>query len=493
MAGERPRAIRSVLILGGGLTGLSAAAAFARALPRVRITLVETPADPAALADRMPGTLPAIHAFHRAIGLSEEALLRSGAAAPRLGLRFDHWSKSGKPWLHVHGDHGLPYGTLPFHQLWTAARRAKQAQSFHLYAAAGALAAEDRFAFPNTDPRSLLSTFDYALRLHPAAYAAQLAALAGNRLLRARGEMGGIQRRDDGGVAALLLKDGRRFEADLFLDCAGPAAPLLSRLDDAFEDWSPFLPADRLLIGSGRRTQPSGVDILTATDIGWRWTVPGSFAGLAYASAAADEAKARRVLRTEAAIEEAEAVTIRPGRRPRPWIRNVLALGDAAVAVDPLEWTNLHLAQSGILRALDLLPGRDCNPVELAEYVRRSEWEASRIRDFLALHYLRSGRTSGAFWRGLARRPLPGSLDDDLHHFLKRGRLPFHEEESFTRDSWLSVLFGLGLVPEDVEPAARLETPDEAFAAMRRFAERVQAEMASAPAYAAFPPGRPAR
>src|SRR4051812_4131522 len=165
---ERPRAIRSILILGGGLTALSAAAAFGRALPRVRITLVEPPPDPAALADRMPGTLASIHAFHAAIGLSEEALLASGAATPRLGLRFEHWSASGKPWYHVHGDHGLPYGTLPFHQLWIRARRAKQAEPFHLYAAAGALAAAERFAFPTTDPQSLLSTFDFALRLDPA-------------------------------------------------------------------------------------------------------------------------------------------------------------------------------------------------------------------------------------------------------------------------------------------------------------------------------------
>jgi len=40
------RAIRSVAILGGGITGLSAAVAFARALPQVVITVIETAPDP---------------------------------------------------------------------------------------------------------------------------------------------------------------------------------------------------------------------------------------------------------------------------------------------------------------------------------------------------------------------------------------------------------------------------------------------------------------
>ncbi|HEX5182194.1 MAG TPA: tryptophan 7-halogenase [Allosphingosinicella sp.] len=490
---ERPRAIRSILVLGGGLTGLSAAAAFAKALPRARITLVALPPDPAALADRMPGSLPAIHHFHAAIGLDEAALLRSGAAAPRLALRFEHWSASGASWLHVYGDHGLPLGAIPFHQVWAAARRAGRAAPFHFYAAAGALAAGNRFAPPNHDPQSLLSTFDYALRLEPDTYAARLAAAAGKRLLRARGEFGGVQMREDGGVASILLKDGRRFEADLFLDCAGPAAPLLGRLDSGWEDWSPFLPADRLLIGTAPAA-PSPSDLVSANSIGWCWSAPGreeGFAGFAYASAIAAEAWARRAFAAEAEVEDAELIVLRPGRRPRPWVRNVLALGDSAVAVDPLQWTNLALAHSAISRALELLPGRDCHPVELAEYNRRAEQEARRVRDVLALHYLRSGRAEGDFWRGLADRPLPDSLDDMLHHFLKRGRLPFHEEELFTRDSRLAILFGLGLAPEHLDPAAAAAGSKEALNALQKFEQRVQAETGGAPAYTDFLRGLP--
>lgn len=176
-------------------------------------------------------------------------------------------------------------------------------------------------------------------------------------------------------------------------------------------------------------------------------------------------------------------MAIRTGRRPAPWTRNVLALGDAAIAVDPLGGANLNLAQSGIMRALELLPGRDCHPLELAEYNRRSEWEALRVRDFIALHYLRSGRSAGPFWTALAGRAPPHSLAKTLEQWERRGRLPFFEEESFDRESWTSALLGLGIMPREVDPIADAMGIDEAAAAVARQAEHLARFAERLPAY----------
>jgi tryptophan halogenase len=119
-------------------------------------------------------------------------------------------------------------------------------------------------------------------------------------------------------------------------------------------------------------------------------------------------------------------------------------LGDAAIVLDPLHWPNLHLAQSTITRALDLLPGRDCHPVEIAEYNRRSREEAWRMRDFHALHYLRAG----------APIEVPESLARTLQQFESRGRLPVYDEDSLPDEIWLSALLGLGVLPRDIQPVA---------------------------------------
>ena len=453
------RAIRTIAVVGGGIVAFSAAIAFARALPRTRVGLVETPPDPAALADRLSGTLSSVHAFHATIGLNEADLLRRGVVTHKLGTRFERWPANGEPWIHVHGDYGRDSGGIAFHHAWIRARLAGRAAPFDRFSAAAALAAAGRFVHPTSDPESPLSTYSFALRLDPERYR-QILAEAASRLplLRSRGRIAGVDRREDGAVAALLLEDGRRLEADLFVDCTGPSAQILSRLDGGFEDWGQWHPADRLLIGSrANEAGPGPLDAAVASAIGWRGEAPvgaRSLVTFAYSSKAADEAEARRALASETGIDEAEAVALRPGRRPGPWVGNVLAIGDAAEAVDPLEGTNLHLAQSAIMRALGLLPGRDCHPLELREYNRRTEQQVLRVRDFIALHYLRSGRAEGAFWEPLVKRAPPDSLCHTLEQFQRRARLPYYENESFDRHGWAAVLLGLGVLPDHVDPVA---------------------------------------
>ena len=463
------RGFRTICVAGGGIVALSAALAFARALPRTKVTLLALPVPADALADRLPGTLADVHLFHAAVGVNELDLVRSGIATHRLGTRFERWSAGASPWYHAFGEHGRPTGGVAFHHLWLRAHRAGRARPYHAYSMAAALADAGKFVHPVEDGRSPLSTFLSALRLDPQAYAGLLAERAA-KLARVEGELGEVECRPDGGVAALRLKDGRRIEADLFVDCAGPEAPVLSALDPEFEDWSEWLPCDLIALGPAD-TKLTSCDLVEAETAGWRWIAPHPRSPVkARLTASAFEAGAR-------------GLSIRRGRRPRPWVRNVLALGDSATSVDPLHQCNLHLAQRAILLALELLPGRDCHSLELAEYNRRSGQRTLRVRDFLALHYLRSGRRDGDLWREMASREPPDSLARTLEQFEARGRLPFHEEESFEPEAWLAALLGLGILPRAAAPASTGVDPHEAAEAMERLAGEIAAITSQAPAY----------
>jgi tryptophan 7-halogenase len=491
MQAAEERAIRSVAVLGGGIIGLSAALAFARALPAVRITLVARPADPAALCDRLPGSLPAIGRFHAAIGLNELELVGDGIATHRLGTRFDGWSADGAPWYHVFGEYGLAAEGVAFHQLWVRARKEKRALAYHHYSAGAVLAEAEKFVHPEDRPDSPLSTYLYALQLDTGRYRERLLTHSAKYPIeRIEAGLSEVEHRQGGGIAALRLSDGSRLEADLFIDCTGPSAPLRSALDGDYEDWSYCLPCDSLLLGEAPSpSSPSPIDRVFATSAGWRWSSPLSdrtSVGLGFASAIVDEAQAEKVFTSEAGVKNAERVRVRPGRRPEPWKHNVLALGDAAVSVDPLQSVGLHLAQSAILRALELLPGRDCHSLELREYNRRTEQETARVRDFLALHYLRSGRTDGQFWKAAAQLHPPESLAHTLDQFEARGRLPFFEEESFDKQSWLAVLLGMGVVPANVDPVATRIDPERAAAGMERLAESLAQLPNRLPSYADY-------
>ncbi|MBV9884054.1 MAG: tryptophan 7-halogenase, partial [Sphingomonadaceae bacterium] len=171
---------------------------------------------------------------------------------------------------------------------------------------------------------------------------------------------------------------------------------------------------------------------------------------------------------------------IRAGCRPQPWLRNCVAIGDAAAAMEPLEWGNLHLAHSAIDRIVSMMPDRDCGAVELWDYNRQSVAEADRMRDFLVLHYVASRRPE-PFWQAAAAAEPPASLAHTLTLFRSRGRLPIYEEETFSRDSWLAVLLGQGVIPERIDPLVETLPAAQADQAMARLRETISALVPTLP------------
>lgn len=452
---EGARAIRSVCIAGAGPVGLGAALAFARALPMVRVTLIDCGTDPAALADRLGTTLPVSRAFHAAVGIGERDLVAAGAATPCLGTRFSGWSAGGEDWTLSFGEHGLAASGVAFHHLWVRAKLAGSAPSFHRCALGAVLGNAGRFVHPRPGSGTPLSRFDYLLRLDAQRYAALLATrLAALPVERMAAQVVAVERRADGGIAALLLDGGKRVVADLFIDCSGPAAVIASHLGGACESWSEWLPVDRIALSEAPDHAPAPLDHLVAGAGGWTRTTPHSDGAQildAWASAL-PQAKAR------------DGVAILPGRLRQPWTANVLALGDAAIVPDPALGLELTLAHMGILRALDLMPGRDCHPVEIAEYNRRTADEALRVRD-LGTALMQAGPFAGQ-----SQAALPDSIALTLDQFAARGRLPFFEEELFDSNGWLALLLGTGQLPRAPDPVVGSVDPVAAAAGMARLA-----------------------
>jgi tryptophan halogenase len=73
----------------------------------------------------------------------------------------------------------------------------------------------------------------------------------------------------------------------------------------------------------------------------------------------------------------------------------------------------------------------------------------------------------------LRETPPPDSLAHTLTLFAERGRLPFYEDETFSRDSWLAVLLGQGVIPAHVDPLIDAVPPAESDAAMARIGETI--------------------
>lgn len=457
--------MESVAVVGGGIVGSTVAAALKRHLPYLSVTLIGCDASREDLANRLVSTLPSIAAFHQDIGLTDADTIARAVSGIRLGTNFVGWAPNGAETLHVYGDYGQTVEGAAFYQMWLRAGSA--AGAFEEYSLAAAMARQNRFASASDGP---LAEVQFGLQIDPLLYGEMMNAYAAHLGVQQSGAPFTAVHLDtaSGFVAAAALGDGSEVVADLFVDCTGPQAVVRSALDDRLDDWSHWLPCDRIVLADG--PAPDGlpvVDHVSAIESGWRWEAKSprrTSVGVCYSSTHDEHGSAQAAI---AGASSSDPLQLHRGCRPSPWLRNCVAVGASAFQIEPLEWTNLHLVHSAADRIVSMMPGRACTPVELAEYNRQSVAEAERVRDFLLLRYITSGR-SEPFWADIKAQELPPSLAHSLALFRERGRLPFYEEETFSRDSWVALLFAHGIVPRRSDPLVARIDPQTAAHSLSR-------------------------
>src|SRR5262249_10254144 len=78
------------------------------------------------------------------------------------------------------------------------------------------------------------------------------------------------------GIAAVLLGDGRRLEADFYIDASGFRSELLGKaLEEPFISYDRALFCDRAVVGGWERTTEPILPYTTAEgmDAGWAWQI----------------------------------------------------------------------------------------------------------------------------------------------------------------------------------------------------------------------------
>lgn len=438
----------SVLIVGGGSAGWMTAAALSRAFrSRLSIRLIEDPEAPGDSGTLAPfdATLPSLTGFNASLGLDETALIAGTGATFRLGTLFRDWTRRDHDYIHPFSEIGGTLEGVAFHHYWLRLKAAGKAPPIEDFALAAVAARAGRFSRPSNDPRSVTSTMASGLHLPVAPYVAALKALALRQGVEAiPGQFADIERAGTGDtLAAVLIRDGRRLEADLFLDATGASAELISRLGAAWQDWSHWLPCDRIACAMAPGAIGAPLTEARAVRNGWLWRVPLQ-AGTGTA----------RVSASALAGGKTEGTAFTNGRRSETWIGNCIAIGLSAATLEPLEASGLHGVQSGVSRLLGLFPTGGPMTAAAAEYNRLMAAEADRLRDLLILHYHANARTGEPLWDALRQTPPPGELAHKIRMFSSRGRISLYDEETFEEPAWVSVFLGQNVIPRRYHPLA---------------------------------------
>ncbi len=213
---------------------------------------------------------------------------------------------------------------------------------------------------------------------------------------------------DDQGITGLLLDNGETARADLFVDASGFRSVLLGQtLGEPFQPFTDSLFCDRAVVGGWKREEEpiQPFTVAETMDAGWSWRIDHEETinrGYVYSSGFMDDAAAEAEFRRKnPKVGETRIVKYRSGRFRRGWVKNVVAIGNSAGFVEPLEATALLVICLESRSLADTLSQLDASPTPTARelYNRYTGRVWDDIRDFLAVHYRFNTRTNTPFWQ----------------------------------------------------------------------------------------------
>lgn len=488
-----------IVILGGGTAGWMCASGLAGLLAGADydITLIES--DEIATVGVGEATLPHIKTFNDMIGIDEAEFMRETAGTIKLGIEFVDWLRPGVRYIHPFGTFGDRWTNADFQHHWARARLAgTDSRSLQDYSFAVAACHANGFEHPNSDPKSIRSTYSYAYHFDAGLYAAYLRKWATARgIRRMEGKVVDVVRDPESGdVASLTLASGAEISGDLFIDCSGFRSLLLGQtMGVPWVDWSDWLPCDRAFAVPCTNVEPlTPYTRATAQRAGWTWRIPLQHRtgnGYVFSSRFCSEDEARQTLLGALdgeALDEPRLLRFQAGRLQVGWAGNCIAVGLASGFLEPLESTSIFLIQAATIDLAGLIPrrGEKVDPRLVREFNRIFAVHYDRTRDFLVLHYTANDRVGEPMWDHVRNMALPDSLAHKMALFRESAAAPEYRLGLFSRDSWLSVLEGQGVLPSAANPLTHRLSAADLQARLDDLAERIAVNAADMTPHAEF-------
>ena len=234
------RAIKKIVIAGGGTAGWMAAAAISKLMGKnLDITLVES--EMIGTIGVGEATIPTMVFFNRLLGIPEPEFLAAVQGTYKLGINFENWGDLNEEYMHAFGVTGKDCWACGFQHFWMKGRELGIAGDFGDYCLERRAAESEKFGhLPNNG-------LNYAFHIDASLYAKYLRTFSeGFGVKREEGKISKVNTNPDSGyIESLMLDNGKSIEGDFFIDCTGMRAMLIEQaLHTGYESWSQWLPCD---------------------------------------------------------------------------------------------------------------------------------------------------------------------------------------------------------------------------------------------------------
>ena len=472
--------IKKIVIVGGGSAGWMSAAYLSKAFKDIKIVLVESSDIPTIGVGE--ATIATIAIYLSYLGLKERDWMPACNASYKYSIRFNNWHEIGDEYWHPFD--ALPYIDPQLHlgQFW-----------YHRYLTQGendrASLYRDCFLsvdfckqnkiLKKKDSQDFLDTYTITvgnekatLRI-PYAYHFD-AGLFGEYLKKHVAKPNGVEQiidevtetrlTEDGFIDHIETKSGRKIHGDLFIDCSGFRALLISKvLKEPFNYYSDTLFCDKAVAmrvpyqDIARELKP--YTSATAMSSGWIWNIPLTErigTGYVYSSADISKDQAEKEFRShwdENRVKDLEVshIDIRVGKHTRTWVKNCVAIGLSSGFIEPLESTGLHFIFAGVGKLAEAISSRIYNVPIMTAYNRYITVMMEEARDFLTLHYALTNREDTAFWKRVKHDT---KISDSLADYLVTCKRAFPNQQNnilFIESSWVCILNGMNYLPSYIQ------------------------------------------
>ncbi len=413
--------VESICILGGGSAGWMTAASISKFIPKMWVSLVESP-DVGTIGVG-ESTIGHFNSFLRAMEIKDEDWMAECNATYKTSIKFTDWNKPGEAFHYPFGGYDFsetPNGTMDWFN-WAARDpdNTKASDFAEFYHPSVAMINQNKITRnKNNEVPGFNFDNDTAYHMDATLFGVFLKNTFCSGVSHIRDHIESIPLDSDGAVNKLVGRKGE-YEADLYIDCTGFTSVLLDKtLHVPFNDFNDVLLNDRACAAQipyiDKNTEMESVTNCTAIESGWVWNIPlytriGT--GYVYSSKYATEEEAEEQFRAHLAktdsksAEEAKVfhLKIRHGIHDKSWVKNVVGIGLASGFIEPLESTGLMLTHENILFLIRALTRRDAqvNKIDVDCFNDSVRTTMEGFRQFISQHYAFAGRCDTPYWKAI--------------------------------------------------------------------------------------------
>jgi tryptophan halogenase len=231
---------------------------------------------------------------------------------------------------------------------------------------------------------------------------------------------------NENGIEHLVLDNGQKLEADLFIDCTGFKSLLLTK---AFK--VPFISIENFIPNNyawatkipykDPETQIVNYTKCTAIENGWIWEIPlWSRMGSGYvfsdkfvsSEEALKEFKQGLIKKGYENVEELEynLIPMKCGYQSKLWVKNTCAIGLAAGFIEPLQSNGLQSVHLFLLNLCRTLERGHISEWDRKEFTAKCHDDFNGLATVVALSYTLSHRDDTEYWRDIQNREYPVEL-----------------------------------------------------------------------------------